>query len=323
MMSLEARTHELRASGEPYVMALVVRCEAPTSAKPGARGIVTRDGKITGWIGGGCAQPIVIEESQRALREGTPRLVRITPQAGNAEVNGINTYQMVCHSGGTLDIFIEPILPKPELIILGRSPVARTLALLAGTLGFTVRVHAPEARREEFPAEASVHDSYKLGELKQPHQTFVVVSTQGEDDEGGLLEALKTQARYVAFVSSPKKWHTVSEFLTGQGIDKKQLARVRVPAGVPIHAKEPEEIALSILAEIVSLRRSESPQDAPLAATPEQSRPPVTQAIDPICNMTVNIPTAKHISEYQGQKVYFCCAGCKQKFEANPGRYIQ
>ena len=142
MDTIDRKAEELRQRAESYVMALVVRCESPTSAKPGARGLVTAEGAITGWIGGGCAQPIVIEESRRAIREGTPRLVRITPEAGRAEVNGLVTYEMVCHSGGTLDIFIEPVLPRPSLIVVGGSLVARALSDLGKRLGFAVTVAA-------------------------------------------------------------------------------------------------------------------------------------------------------------------------------------
>ena len=152
MNTVDQRAEILRRDAEPYVMVLVVRCESPTSAKPGARGVVDREGVITGWIGGGCAQPIVIEESRRALREGTPRLVRITPEAGQAEVNGLVTYEMVCHSGGTMDIFIEPVLPPPQLVILGRSPVARTLSRIAAALqagfGEVIRTALEESKAD-------------------------------------------------------------------------------------------------------------------------------------------------------------------------------
>ena len=325
MEEVGRKADALNLNAEPYALALVVRCESPTSAKPGARGLVTRDGAITGWIGGGCAQPIVIEEALSALREGTSRLVRITPHAGSAEVNGVRTYEMVCHSGGTLDIFIEPVLPPPRVVILGRSPVARTVARLAATLGYAVSVFAPGAAAADFQGVERLEDSHDLSALGTAAGAFVVVSTQGEDDEGGLEAALALDAPYIGFVASPKKWQAVSAFLAGRGIASEQLERVRVPAGVEINAVEPEEIALSILAQIVSVRRSEAYQaraaeDGAETGAEGAAEAP-RKAIDPICNMTVDIATARHVSEYQGQQVYFCAPGCKAKFDANPEQY--
>jgi xanthine dehydrogenase accessory factor len=119
---------QLLAKGEAFVTASVVRFQPPISGKPGDKAIIYADGKIWGWIGGGCAQPVVIKEALKALVDGRPRLVRISPTAAPEE--GIVDYTMTCHSGGTLDIYIEPVLPKPHIVILGRSPVAQTLARL-------------------------------------------------------------------------------------------------------------------------------------------------------------------------------------------------
>lgn len=329
MTTYERKAEALRQQGEPYASALVVRCESPTSAKPGAKGIITRDGKITGWIGGGCAQPIVIEEALSSLKDGVPRLVRITPEANAPTVPGLKTYPMVCHSGGTMDIFIEPVLPRPRLLILGRSPVARTLATLAAALRYEVRVYAPRAAAEDFPGVDSLSPSLDLGGLTRAQGSFVVVCTQGEDDEGGVRQALACGASYVALVASPKKWKAVSAFLESGGLSKADLARVRVPAGVEINAREPEEIAVSILAEIVSVRRSAASTE-PLAASDSgaEEAPGATtgvlggKATDPICKMTVEIENAAYVSEHEGRNFYFCCAGCQRKFEGNPAGYL-
>ena len=329
MEEVTRKADALNREAEPYAMALVVRCESPTSAKPGARGLVTRDGAITGWIGGGCAQPIVIEESLASLREGTPRLVRITPQAGSAEVDGVRTYEMVCHSGGTMDIFIEPVLPLPEVVILGRSPVARTLARLAGTMGYAVSVFAQGAAVGDFEGVRRLETSFSaMADPPRPEDCFVVVSTQGEDDEGGLEAGLKMEASYLGFVASPKKWKAVRETLTARGLSPEQLERVRAPAGVEINAVEPEEIALSVMAQIVATRRGEAhgQQAAKKPAKNEATREAAgneaaSKAIDPICNMTVEIATASHTSQYKGQTVYFCCPGCKTRFDQNPEQY--
>jgi len=321
--TLDRLADTLRDRSQPFVLALVVRCESPTSAKPGARAVITSDGRIEGWIGGGCAQPIVLEEARRALREGTSRLLRITPNAGTAEVDGIVTYEMVCHSGGTLDIFVEPVLPPPQVVILGRSPVGRTLARLAKTMGYRVTVCSPHADAVDFPDADARLDSMDAAGIPGIAQSFIVVSTQGEDDEGGMLAALRAGPRYLAFVASPKKWKAVSSYLSGQGIAPAALGRVRVPAGVPIQAVEPEEIALSIMAQIVQCRRED-----PEAAAPGAKSQPVVEtsprtAVDPVCHMTVDPAKAAHASTYKGQAVYFCCAGCKQKFDKDPERFLR
>jgi xanthine dehydrogenase accessory factor len=340
MEALERKADDLRSRDEPYALATVVRCESPTSAKPGARGLITRDGRITGWIGGGCAQPIVIEEALSALRDGAPRLIRITPQADAVRVEGLKTYEMVCHSGGTMDIFVEPVLPAPQLVLLGRSPVARTLAQLAAAVHYDVRVYAPHATEEDFPRVRHLAGKLALEGLPRPEQSFVVVCTQGEDDEGGVREALRSGAPYVALVASPKKWKAIQATLAAEGVSDAELARVRVPAGVPIHARDPEEIAVSILAELVSVRRSESWAEAARAAAGQAAgrgeahaghghahaaghAETASAVIDPICHMSVDMANATYTSDYQGQTFYFCCGGCKRKFDAEPGRYVQ
>jgi xanthine dehydrogenase accessory factor len=320
MVTLERLAEQLRDRDEPFAMALVVRCESPTSAKPGARALITRDGRIHGWIGGGCAQPIVLEEAQRALREGTPRLVRITPNAGTAAVNGIVTYEMVCHSGGTLDIFVEPVLPLPQVVILGRSPVARALARLAKTLHYRVCVLSPHAQDQDFPDVDARFTSFDLGRIQRLPRSFLVVSTQGEDDEGAMLAAVGAAPLYLAFVASPRKWKAVSGYLARQGVSAEALERVLVPAGLPIKAVEPEEIALSILAQIVEKRHG-----APVEAAPAAGLEPASprKALDPVCHMTVDPASAEYFSVYRDQTVYFCCGGCKQNFDQDPERYLR
>ncbi|MBI4084058.1 MAG: XdhC family protein [Candidatus Lambdaproteobacteria bacterium] len=319
MDTLDALAERLANREQAFVMALVVRCEAPTSAKPGARALITPDGSISGWIGGGCAQPIVLEEAQRALREGTPRLVRITPHKGTAEVDGLVTYEMVCHSGGTMDIFVEPVLPLPQVLILGRSPVARALAQLARTLKYRVHVFSPHAREQDFPGVDGRHRDWDLGRVERARQSFIVVSTQGEDDEGAMLAAARAQPHYLGFVASTKKWQAVSAYLAQQGLPPTMLEQVQAPAGMMQKAVEPEEIALSVLAEIVQRRRAipgAAAASAPLASPPRT-------ALDPVCHMTVDPATARYVSEHNGQKVYFCCSGCQQKFEQDPERFLR
>jgi xanthine dehydrogenase accessory factor len=299
------RASKLHEQDEAFVVATVVRCEAPTSGKPGDRAIITADGKISGWIGGGCAQPIVIEEALKSLKDGKSRLIRVSPTAGAEPADGITGYTMMCHSGGTLDIFVEPVLAKPHIIIFGRSPVATILAGLAKTLSYRV-------------SQISEEDG---DPQRITNQTAIVVATQGEDDEGALERALAMDAPYVAFVASKKKWEAVSSFLREKGVGEDRLKSVHVPAGLNIGAKTPEEIAVSILAQTIQTRRKvESGDEA--ASFPKLSILEAARAKDPVCGMTVAISTAKYSSDCNGKTIYFCCAHCKASFDKTPAKFI-
>lgn len=309
---------ELLAAGEPFVVATVVRYEAPISGKPGDKAIIRAGGKMWGWIGGGCSQPAVIAEALKALADGRPRLVRISPNAEPGAKQGTVDYTMTCHSGGSLDIYIEPVLAKPHILIVGRSPVAQTLARLGRAVNYEITVAAENADEEIFPD--ADHILTDMTHLKAGAQTCVVVSTQGEDDEDALEQALRTDARYVAFVASRVKSQKVLEYLREKGVSAERLREVHAPAGLDIHAASPEEIAVSILAEIIQTRGSRVETKAEPGKT---TLPPIitVQVKDPICNMMVDSGKAKYKSEYKGKKVYFCCAGCKQTFDKQPEKY--
>jgi xanthine dehydrogenase accessory factor len=310
------KADELVMLGESFAIATVVRYEAPISGKPGDKAIIFADGEVWGWIGGGCARPAVVKEALKALQDGRPRLVHISPTA--TEEAGIVAYNMSCHSGGALDVYIEPVLPKPHVLILGRSPVGQTLARLAKVINYTVSVAAPEANQETYPEVDRVQAGLNLKELKISPHTFIVVSTQGEYDEEALENALRTDAAYVAFVASKVKAAKVLEYLGERGVSAERLKQVRAPAGMDIGASSPEEIAVSILAQIVQLNRSQPiKREKPAIAPVEQQ-----EAKDPICGMTVNVSAAKHKSEYDGRTFYFCCAGCKQKFDKQPDLFV-
>jgi len=307
---------ELLAKGEPFVTASVVRFHAPISGKPGDKAIVFRDGKIWGWIGGGCAQPVVIKEALKALADGQPRLVRISPTAAPEE--GIVDYTMICHSGGTLDIYIEPVLPKPHIVILGRSPIAQTLARLGKAIHYRISVAAPGADDQQFPDVDMLRLDLDLSALKITPETFIVVSTQGDGDEEALELAARTSAGYLAFVASNVKAQKVLDFLRGAGVPSERVRQVRAPAGLDIRARLPEEIAVSILAEIIHLKGSRTkPVKEQKATLPVLDK----EARDPVCGMAVSVSMAKHTSEHRGSTVYFCCAGCKQAFDGQPEKY--
>ena len=308
--------------GEPFVTASVVRFQAPISGKPGDKAIIFADGKMWGWIGGGCAQPVVIKEALKALADGQPRLVRISPSA--ASEDGIVDYTMTCHSGGTLDIYIEPVLPKPHILILGRSPVAQTLARLGKAIHYRISVVAPGADREQFPDVDLLQTDLNLDGLKITRETFIVVSTQGEADEEALEQAARTSAEHLAFVASKAKAQKVLEYLREAGVPSERVSQIRAPAGLDIRAASPEEIAVSILAEIVQLKgaRAKPVAEPKKSALPVHNLPVLNnEARDPVCGMRVNVSGAKYKSEHNGSIVYFCCAGCKQAFDRQPEKY--
>ena len=313
---------ELRAQGATFAVATVVRCVPPTSGKPGDKAIIRADGKLWGWIGGGCAQPVVAKEALMAMAERKPRLVRISPSP-DAPEEGIVDYTMTCHSGGALDIYIEPVLPRPHLVILGRSPVAQMLARLAGTIGYAVSVVSTEAAGEGFgESELFQAQGYSLEPAKLSSRAMIVVATQGEGDEEALERAISTEAAFVAFVASKTKAEKVFDYLKARGVAAEKIKRVRAPAGLDIGARSPEEIAVSILAEIIAARRMA--ERAPELAKSGSSSPVVVNqgTRDPVCGMSVDPGTAKYRSEYEGNAFCFCCAGCKQAFDREPSRYL-
>lgn len=253
------KAHELNSKGVPFAMAVVVRREAPISGRPADKAIIQEDGSIFGWIGGGCTQPVIAAEARQALRDGKPRLVRITRESRGAARDGVIEYEMSCHGGGALDIFIEPIMPKPQLIILGKSVVARTLARLGSALNYRVVAAAPGADLELFPEADAVQDFMQLDPEIMTRQTYMIVSTQGEGDEEAIEQAVMHDLPYASFVASRKKADEVFRRLRDTGIPEDRLNRIKVPAGLDIRAHTPEEIAVSILAEIIQVMRSGNP----------------------------------------------------------------
>jgi xanthine dehydrogenase accessory factor len=228
---------------------------------------------------------------------------------------------MTCHSGGALDIYIEPVLPKPHVVILGRSPIAQALARLGRAIGYSVSVVAEEFSTGDFgDAVLSARKNFSLDGIGPSTKSYVVVSTQGEGDEEALEQALASDARYVAFVASKTKTQKVIEYLREKGIAGERLKQVRAPAGLNIGAASPQEIAVSILAEIIQVRGAG--KDHTLAL-PKPAQPPAVagEVRDPVCGMSVDPGKARQRSEYQNKAFYFCCAGCKQTFDKAPEKY--
>ncbi len=311
----------LHQAGTPFATATVVRAERPTSAKAGARAIITADGRLEGWVGGSCAQPTVIREALAALKDGQPRLLRLCPpeHLGRAPQSGVVEVALTCISGGALEVYIEPHLPRPLLVAIGHLPVVEALATLGAGLNYTVAVVGLDATRERFPLATHVLDRLDFAQLPRSPETYVVVASHGNYDEDALEWALTTDAAYVALVASPKRGQAVRQYLAESGVPADRLSRLKCPAGLDLGANSPEEIALSVLAEIVQWRHR-----PPAQAAPAQAAGPATptQAIDPVCGMTVEIATARYTYAYAGQTYYFCAPGCKRSFSKKPEKYL-
>ena len=246
------------ADGTAYALVTVVRVQAPASARPGDKAIVTGDGVFHGWVGGGCAQPAVVKTVRQSLADGRTRLIRIAPASDGArELGDVLEFGMSCHSGGALELLVDPVLPQPRLLILGISPVAATLAQLAPRVGFAVTVAAVGARPGDFPDAQVVLDSDAADQLAErvPAGAYVVVATQGRRDLQALQAALAVRAQQVSLVASARKASVLKTSLLAGGADADAVAAIAAPAGYPIAASTPEEIALSVLAAIVAQRR--------------------------------------------------------------------
>jgi len=301
--------------GSPFAIAIVVGFRPPVSGKPGDKAIIEANGQMWGWIGGGCAQPIVVREALRAIEEGKARLISIA-STHNSEIEyGVINYPMTCHGGGAMEIYIEPVLPVPQLIVFGRTVAARALCKLAKAIGYDVIVAGPGLDGRLFHDADRLIGNRDVHDLDFARETYIVVSTQGEGDEEALEQALLTGVPYVSFIASRRKAERVLQFLKDRGIAPELLSRLKAPAGLDIRALGPEEIAVSILAEIILTRRSKKPPVQSDTLEAGYARPDVR---DPICGMIVDSATAAYFSEYRSRTYYFCCAGCKQEFDAKP-----
>jgi xanthine dehydrogenase accessory factor len=268
---------QLKAAEESFVLATVVRTVSVTAAKAGAKAIIRPDGSIVaGWIGGGCARGAVLKAAREALADGCPRMVSVQPENLLTELGvkageireGVKFASNMCPSKGTMDIFVEPVLPHPSLIVLGASPVALSLAAQARTLGYHVTLAAPAADLVAVPEVDMLIDSFQLGMLAEAKR-FVVVSTQGKGDEAALRAAVSTEAIYHAFVGSRRKMMSLRDKLIADSADPAALDRVKAPAGLDLGAITPEEIAMSILAEITVARRRGQREPNPSLTEPK------------------------------------------------------
>jgi len=288
-------------AGTPCALATVVRTEAPTSAKPGDKAVITVDGKLRGWIGGSCSEPVVRREALRALAEGTPQLIHIIggDEVKQSRKRGELMIATTCPSGGSLDIFIEPRLPKPLLLVFGEGPAEATLTRIGELTGFRTRavVQAEVATLEIGPGEG-----------------YAVVATMGHYDEDALEAALSHPMLDVSLIASTRRAAAVRAELMRRGLDETTIARIRTPAG-KVRGGTQEEIALLALAEVVIARRKRGAK--PIAVEPS----PVTFVTDPVCGMTVDPLTSSRKSIYRDTTFWFCSDGCKAEFDRDPARY--
>ena len=259
-----AAAQRLQQQGQPYALVSVVRTQAPASARPGDKALVTAQGIVHGWIGGGCAQPAVLHTVRQALKDGQARLIRIAPaeaaepRDAQSMVKDAIEFGMSCHSGGTIELFVDPILPPTRLVVIGDSPVAVALAGLAPRVGLPVTVIAHDADSGRFADASQVIDSDETAAIagRVPSGSLVVVATQGRRDLPGLRAALTLEARRIWLVASARKAQVLRGHLIGAGHDASAVNAIVSPAGQPIGAQTPEEIALSVLAAVVAERRA-------------------------------------------------------------------
>jgi xanthine dehydrogenase accessory factor len=257
-------------AGTPYALVSVIKALAPASARPGDKAIVTAEGDLHGWVGGGCAQPAVVRTVRLALADGKARVIRIAPTEDGFErdLGDVLEFGMACHSGGTLELFVDPVLPRAQLVVIGSSPVATSLAQLAPRVGFSVTVVAHEADAALYPDAQRViaTDDVAVVVPQVAAGAWVVVATQGRRDVQALRLALAVNARQVSFVASARKAQVLKDSLVTAGCAADAVAAIVAPAGYPMAATTPEEIALSVLAAVVSQRRGAVMASAPVGA---------------------------------------------------------
>jgi xanthine dehydrogenase accessory factor len=329
------KASELARQGVEFALATVVWRQAPSSGHQGARAIITADGQIHGWIGGACAEPVVIREAQRVIVDRQPRLILLGASDRFGDLpEGMMFVQMSCQSEGALELYIEPVIPSPHLVVVGESPMASTLVDLAAALGWRAKlVNAASFTTSDVDASS-----------------VVVIATQGHGDEESIEQAVAGRPAFVGLVASAKRGKAVLGYLADRGVSRELLDQVRVPVGLDLGHTTHAEIAVSVLAELVMLKAKGALNQRPrvssdttvatvaiavgqtrlghqgtdaAAAGPSaaQSSEPAT-TIDLVCGMTVTADRSSRPFEYEGVTYYFCCPGCRAAFEKDPTNYI-
>ncbi len=322
-----------RAKGNNFAVVQVVDRVAPSSGKIGDKALVLESGELIGWVGGGCVRGIVIKEALEVIRARRFRRIRISPEGGTRETADYKEYVMSCQSKGTVELLIEPMISQPELIVVGKSNIARKLVALAAASDFKVSVMAVDAESQMFPKAQAVYDTVDFSPVKVLENTYVIVTTRGENDDQSVKKALESGAHFVGFVASAKKAADLKDTLAKAGMPEEVINRLRSPAGLDINAKLASEVAISILAEIIDDFRNAGVK--PVRSQQQQKTEPAEEEttagsafeeeyyINPVCQVPVSKRNPKHIVEYKGELVYFCCDGCKVSFDKNPAQYIK
>ncbi len=311
-------------------MATVVAVQRPTSARPGARGIIHRDGSIEGWVGGSCAQPIVIREALRSLQTEEPRLLRLSAdpgrEASGPRAEGAVEYVMTCHSGGTLEIYVEPHVPQRRLLVAGATPIAQALVQLGNAMGYRASLVDPLTDPHAIPDGIELLPDANLATLDAGSAPYIVVASQGQWDEEALAAALRRDdGAYVALIASPTRARAVRSWLAEEGLPPDRVAAMRAPAGLDLGATTPEEVAVSILAELIMVRRGRAGAAGAEASAPQETTPGEEGEIvllDPVCGMTVDRDDARHIAEHDGIVYAFCSVGCRSRFRRDPEAFL-
>lgn len=269
-LSYAARLHR---DGRPFALATVIARRPPQSVPVGARAIIEPDGRMDGWIGGGCVRPTILREALEALADGRPRLVRVSPDEPlvGESFRTEKFYPMTCHGGGAVEVYIEPVLPAPRLIVFGTSPVAESLVRLADPLGFRIRVADPAASRDRFPLAEAVVTDVATAAQDAGAGDYAIVATMGTGDEEALEAALAGRAAYVGLVASRRKARALLEALEARGVERARLERVTCPAGLDLGGTSAAEIALSILAQVVATRAGRRAERAGADPVPESN----------------------------------------------------
>jgi xanthine dehydrogenase accessory factor len=330
------RMSELARSGQAFALATVVWRQGPSSSKQGSRAIITSDGQLHGWIGGACAEPVVIREARQIMADGNPKLLLLgsPDQFGSAVPDGMTVVPISCQSEGALQVYIEPVLPVPHLVIVGTSPMAQTLAELARALDWLTDLVSQQEFTEGRTGQQSASQQ-SAGQQWADTRTMVVVATQGHGDEDMIERAAALRPAYLGLVASRRRAEAVLGYLAERGVPQDQLDRVHAPAGLDLGRTSHEEMAVAILAELVQLRASGALANGPAhvsAHVPAHQSEPglepglqlaLAEALDPVCGMTVQPGASAMPLEHDGLTYYFCCAGCHRAFEENPDAYAK
>ena len=310
------RAADLEKKSIPFAIATVIDTIAPTSAKPMAKAIITADGEMEGWIGGGCAKDSVIDEALHCLKTGMSSVLRLSPQQfSDGNVSYKKEIFLMCESGGTLEFHIEPVLPMTKLVIYGSTPAVEALAKMGEILDYEIYALAPGISEIDLPDGVIKMEEFSAIE----GQCVAVVAAQGEGDLRALKAAIASKPEFLSLIASKKKSKSLLKQLANDGIRQDEIDSIKFPAGLDIGAVTPQEIAVSIIAELVQQKMAKAHEDKIIL---EVSEPNNGKPKDPICGMLVDPLTADHSSDYEGITFYFCCGGCKERFETEPAAYV-